>query len=110
MEGFPKELKFPDEADNRRILPLAGVKAKKAGACRFNGRTLYWKDMAIDRHGPELRRAYAAKYAASPIFRRALKSASRARIVHSVGASDPARTVRTEADFVSLLEELCRNT
>jgi len=113
MEGFLQSLKFKSPKRQARVCHLSGKAAKKKGRWgimwRLFGR-LYWRGKGIDRCGEDftrlVRRAYLAMYQSSPELRKALSDTHGAPLCHSIGGSDKRKTVLTEEEFISFLDEL----
>ncbi|MDR1170784.1 MAG: hypothetical protein LBK97_08135 [Prevotellaceae bacterium] len=113
MESFLQSLKTPDRKLQKKIWQLHGGKAKRAGEAlkyTFDGKHLTWKGKTIDRFSDGymqlLRQAYHAKFEQDALFRFALEATGKKPLVHSIGKQNPEETILTEAEFISLLEEL----
>ena len=112
MEGFLQGLKIADPVEQKRVCGLVGEAAKKAGQ-RHDWRArgaLWWGGREIDRFGVEyqalLDRAWRALAEKSWKFRAALAATEGARLVHTMGKSDPRETVLTEAELCDRLTAL----
>ena len=109
MEGFLQSLKFSNEEMQKHVCTLIGREAKYKGKHKnwWTNQTLYWKGKEYKRKSEEyqnlLDRAYQAMYDQSEKFRKALKATKNATITHSIGKSDPTRTILTEKEFCSRL-------
>lgn len=113
-EGLLQSLKFSDLRQQREVCAMGGRQAKSIGVKQNSSwqltQRLFWKGYSIDRHGQVyqvfLDRIYQAIANQCPDFRVALLATGDAKITHSVGCSDPASTVLTEAEFCSRLMRL----
>ena len=110
MEGFLQSLKYRSRKKQRAVCALAGKEAKKKGRRKFFWRlsgTLYWNGVRIKRQGTAfsqlLMRAYLEMYLQCPAFREALAASEGKELAHSIGGSDPKRTVLTEREFIACL-------
>lgn len=116
MEGFLQGLKFDKPHIQVEVCKLVGFAAKKRGSDRNRQwklkQTLWWKGVALDRHGDEyqalLERAYAAMLDQSESFRKALLASGDATLTHEIGRANPHDTVLTKAEFCGLLTRLRR--
>lgn len=114
MEGLLQALKFEDPDMQPAVCALAGAAAKRRGSGRTRtwqkAQTLWWKGIAMDRHGEAyqafLDRAYRALFEQCPAFRRALYATGTAVLTHSIGWDDPARTILTVEEFCGRLMRL----
>lgn len=112
MEGFLQSLKFKEIPMQEYICSLVGAKAKYAGKKRkwWKTQKLYWRGVEIDRHSPEyqtlLDRAYQAMFDQSESFRKALAAAGNAVFTHSIGKTDPSKTILTVSEFCGRLMRL----
>ena len=113
MEGFLQSLKFRSRKKQRAICLLVGKEAKKKGSRKFFWRLsgmLYWNGVRIKRQSASfselLTRAYLEMYLQAASFREALTASEGKRLVHSIGGSDPKRTVLTEEEFIACLNML----
>lgn len=111
MEGFLQSLKFESQDMQKYVCTLVGKAAKFKGKNKkwYKTQTLYWKGNAIDRHSEEyqklLDKAYTALYANNS-FRNALEASRGCVLTHSIGKSDPHKTVLTVKEFCSRLTKL----
>ena len=110
MEGFLQALKFKNEKKQRRVCSLVGANAKTAGAKKFLWKLfgrVYWQGEKYRRESEEFKRlvarAYAALYNGNERFRTALTASGSRPLVHSIGKSDPKKTILTEREFVDNL-------
>lgn len=113
MEGLLQSFKFDKTHIQEEVCKLVGFGAKKRGQDRNQHwqqrQTLWWKGVAYDRHGDEyqelLDRAYAA-LATNPGFMRALRATDGMTLTHTMGSRDPRKTVLTQREFCSRLEDI----
>ena len=112
LEGFLQSLKTKDEQKQKLICSLIGKDAKTVGSflTEYDGTHLYWKGKPIDRFSEEyhalLRRVYLARFEHDANFRQALEYTKNKKLIHTVGNSDPQKTILTDAEFINLLSEL----
>ncbi len=114
MEGFLQATKFADPDIQVEVCALAGARAKKRGSSRTRAwqavQTLWWRGVALDRHGEGyqrlLDRAFRAMFEQSAAFRVALAATGTAALAHSMGRTDPRETILTIDEFCSRLTAL----
>lgn len=115
MEGFLQSLKFESPDMQEYVCSLIGKMAKFKGKPKkwYTKQELYWRGKVIDRHSEEyqklLDKAFKAMYDQSESFRKALKASEGANLSHSMGKSDPKKTVLTNTEFLSRLRRLREN-
>lgn len=117
LEGILQSLKFDKQPVQEEVCKLVGLKAKFRGKGRNKAwktrQTLWWKGLAIDRHGDEyqylLDMIYQAVYDQNDSFRRALAATQKAVLTHSIGHNKESETVLTEREFCSRLTKLRDN-
>jgi len=111
MEGFLQSLKFKNPDMQKHVCTLVGLQAKRKGKDKawWKDQTLYWLGKPINRHDKEyqdlLDRAFAALNQNSS-FRKALEASGDAVLTHTIGKSDPHRTILTISEFVGRLTRL----
>ncbi len=112
MEGFLQGLKYRNPARQARICLLVGKDAKLAGKNKWLWkimRTVWWRGKPIKRLEEDFQRlidrAYDALYENAD-FRRALLDSGEEPLLHSMGKTNPRKTVLTEREFVTRLERL----
>lgn len=110
MEGFLQSLKYKSRKRQRAVCALVGKAAKKKGKHKFFWRVsgnLYWNGVRVKRQSTAfselLMRAYLEMYLQCPAFRAALAASEGKELTHSIGGSDPKRTVLTEKEFIACL-------
>lgn len=111
MEGWLQALKFKSEDMQKEVCLLVGAKAKFKGKKKnwYVTQTLWWKGKEIDRHSQEyqdlLDKAFG-RLALNSKFRAALLASGNAVLTHSMGKSDPSKTVLTTQEFCSRLTRI----
>lgn len=111
MEGFLQSLKFKSIEMQEYVCTLVGFKAKMKGKNKkwWKTQTLWWKGKKIDRNSKEyqdlLNRAFNELFKNTK-FKNALKATGNANITHSIGKTDPSKTVLTTAEFCNRLIKL----
>lgn len=117
MEGFLQGLKCQNQEVQIRVCNMRGKRAKFFGIRHknspvYNAETngVFWQGVKYNRHGEEfqqlLRRAYSAMFDQAPRFREALEATGTKHLYHSIGSTDPHKTILTEQEFCSILTEL----
>ena len=108
MEGFLQSLKFKNPEMQEYVCTLVGKTAKFKGKKKkwWTTQILWWKGIPYSRGSYEYqnlldRAFFCLSYNES--FRRALKATNNAVLKHSIGNSNPSRTVLTEKEFCSRL-------
>lgn len=111
MEGFLQSLKFKNIEMQRHVCTLVGKSAKFKGKKKkwWRTQTLWWNGIELKRDGKLyqmlLDRAFKC-LAENEGFKKALLSTNNAVLKHSIGNSNPSRTVLTEREFCSRLMKL----
>ena len=111
MEGFLQSLKFKNPEMQKYVCTLVGKAAKFKGKDKkwWKEQKLYWQGVEYEREGDEyqllLNRAYNALYQNTG-FQRALEASKPATLTHSIGKTDPTRTILTQAEFCGRLMKL----
>lgn len=111
MEGFLQSLKFKNPEMQKYVCTLVGKAAKFKGKKKrwWKDQMLYWQGTEYKRSSGEyqdlLDRAYEA-LAQNVGFRNALKASGNSTLTHSMGKSDPTKTILTKQEFCSRLEKL----
>ena len=111
MEGFLQSLKFKNPDMQRHVCTLVGKAAKFKGKDKkwWREQKLFWLGQEFDRHGKEyqrlLNRAFNALFQNTG-FRNALEASKPAVLTHSIGKTDPSRTVLTQSEFCGRLMKL----
>lgn len=112
IEGVLQSLKVYDVQQQAEFWGMKGFRAKKAGR-HINwqdDQILWWNETPIDRHGEEyqllLDELYGQCYAQCQPFRQVLLDARDAELDHTIGNTDPERTILTVDEFLSRLRIL----
>ena len=111
MEGFLQSLKFKNPEMQKHVCTLVGKAAKFKGKDKkwWKEQKLYWQGVEYERESDEyqllLNRAYNALYQNTG-FQRALEASKPAILTHSIGKTDPTRTILTQAEFCGRLMKL----
>lgn len=114
LEGILQALKFEDPEEQIRVCGLIGIEAKRAGRKRNKVwqaiQTLWWQRERFDRESEAfqlfLDEIFESVFTDDPTFREALLATGDAQLIHSIGNSDPTKTVLTEDEFCSRLLRL----
>ncbi|AAQ17919.1 gp30.3 conserved hypothetical protein [Aeromonas phage Aeh1] len=112
MEGLLQSLKFQDVNKQIQIAAMSGTAAKFRGAKKkwYNGQTLYWKGVPFSRHTDAyqnlLDNAYDEMFVQNESFRKALTDSKNTVLCHSIGHTDPFRTILTVEEFLCRLNRL----
>lgn len=111
MEGFLQGLKFEGAEKQTEIFQMVGKKAKFKGKKRkwWLDQKLYWQGRPMDRQSDEfkaiVREAFDA-LSTNEDFQKALLAMGNKRLFHSMGKSDPTKTILTEEEFCAILTEI----
>jgi len=111
MEGFLQSIKFKSIEMQEYVCTLIGITAKRKGAKKNwqETQTLYWKGSEIKRNSQEyqdlLDRAYNELYKNTK-FKAALEASGKATLIHTIGKTDPTKTILTVKEFCSRLTKL----
>lgn len=111
MESLLLGLKFETIETQNGVFERVGVKAKLRGKKRkwYLDQTLYWQGTPMKRDSEEykniVREAFYA-LAENIDFQQTLLATGSKRLYHTMGKSDPTRTILTEAEFCSILTEI----
>jgi predicted NAD-dependent protein-ADP-ribosyltransferase YbiA (DUF1768 family) len=109
MEALLQSLKFANIDAQRSLWKRSGFQAKFAGKGEpwWEKQTLYWKGEEIPRHSEEyqslLTEAYYELFEQNEKAREALISTGNEKITHTVGTTDPNRTILTRNEFCARL-------
>lgn len=111
MESLLQGLKFETVETQNGVFERVGVKAKLRGKKRkwYLDQTLYWQGTPMKRDSEEykniVREAFYA-LAENIDFQQTLLATVDKHLYHTMGKSDPTRTILTEAEFCSILTEI----
>ena len=104
-------LKFEGVETQNSVFQRVGVKAKLRGKKRkwYLDQTLYWQGTPMKRDSEEykniVREAFYA-LAENIDFQQTLLATGDKRLYHTMGKSDPTRTILTEEEFCGILTEV----
>lgn len=112
-EGWLQSLKYKNPLMQEHICLLVGKKAKFSGSKKnwYRTQTLWWKGNPIKRDSKEYQELLDRAYDALAInngFRKALLATHNATLTHSIGRTDPKKTILTRSEFCSRLTRLRR--
>lgn len=111
MESLLQGLKFEGVETQNSVFQRVGVKAKLRGKKRkwYLDQTLYWQGTPMKRDSEEykniVREAFYA-LAENIDFQQTLLATGDKRLYHTMGKSDPTRTILTEEGFCGILTEV----
>ena len=108
MEGFLQSLKFKNPEMQKHVCSLVGRTAKFKGKYKawWRNQILWWKGEEIDRHAVSYQALLDKVFDAlskNVKFKKALLATRNATLTHSIGNTNPHRTVLTEKEFCSRL-------
>lgn len=104
MEGFLQSLKFKEIEKQKEVCLLVGKKAKFKGKKKkwWLEQTLYWQGQSFHRQSNEYQQLLDKAFFAlskNESFQRVLLDTKEEMITHSIGKSDPSKTILTEEEF-----------
>lgn len=108
MESLFQGLKFEGVETQNSVFQRVGVKAKLRGKKRkwYLNQTLYWQGVPMKRNSAEYRAIVEEAYEAlsqNKDFQKALLATGEKTLYHTMGKSDPTRTILTEEEFCEIL-------
>lgn len=108
MESLLQGLKFEGVETQNRVFQRVGVKAKLRSKKRkwYLEQTLYWQGVQMKRDSAEYRAIVEEAYEAlsqNKDFQKALLATGEKTLYHTMGKSDPTRTILTEEEFCEIL-------
>ena len=111
MEGLLQGLKFEGAEKQARIFQLVGKEAKFKGKKRkwWLDQTLYWQGHKMTRQSKEfmaLVKEAVDALATNREFQKTLLATGNKRLFHTMGKSDPTKTILTEEEFCNILTEV----
>ena len=111
MEGLLQGLKFKNKEKQRTVFLMVGKQAKFAGKLKkwYTDQVLYFQGEAIARSSREYQDLLDEAFESlshNHKFRAALLSTQNATLKHSIGKTDPTRTVLTVQEFISRLVKI----
>ena len=112
MEGFLQSLKYKSPEKQRLICALSGIEAKNKGKYKLIWKitgNIYWQGRKIKRLSYEfqqlINRAYSELFK-NEEFKKALKDSQGYTLAHTIGKSNPKKTILTEEEFLFELNSL----
>ena len=104
-------LKFEDAEKQVSIFQMVGKNAKFKGKKRkwWLDQKLYWQGRPMDRQSDEFKAIVREVFDAlstNEDFQKTLLATGNKRLFHSMGKSDPTRTILTEEEFCTILTEI----
>ena len=114
MEGLLQSLKFKSIDMQKHVCTLVGKVAKFKGKKKkwWRTQTLYWNGIEVNRHSKEYKELLDEAYFElfkNEGFKKALLATGNSNLTHSIGSSNPNRTILTEQEFCSRLMKLKHN-
>lgn len=114
MESLLQGLKFKGVETQNAVFQKVGVKAKMRGKKRkwYLDQTLYWQGTPIKRDSEEYRALVEEAFDAlsqNTDFQKALLATGDKTLYHTMGKSDPTRTILTEEEFCEILTKVRNN-
>ena len=111
MESLLQGLKFETVETQNGVFERVGVKAKLRGKKRkwYLDQTLYWQGTPMKRDSKEYKNIVCeAFYALAEYidFQKTLLATGNKHLYHTMGKSDPTRTILTEDEFCEILTNL----
>jgi len=111
IESLLQGLKFEDTEKQDKIFKFVGKNAKRKGKKRkwYLDQTLYWQGIPMKRDSAEyialVKEAFDA-LSDNKDFQKTLLSTGNKTLYHTMGKSDPTRTILTEKEFCDILTEI----
>lgn len=111
IESLLQGLKFETPEKQDKIFKLVGKDAKRKGKeCKwYLDQTLYWQGTRMKRDSAEymafVKEAFDA-LSENKDFQKTLLSTGNKTLCHTIGESDPTRTVLTEKEFCDILTDI----
>ena len=104
-------LKFEGIEKQNKIFKQVGIQAKFKGKKRkwYLDQQLYWQGKPMMRDSEEYRSIVEEAFnalAENKDFQKALLATGNRRLYHSIGKSDPTKTILTEKEFCSILTKI----
>lgn len=111
MEALLQGLKFEGVEKQAKIFKLVGVQAKFKGKKRkwYLDQRLYWQGKPMMRDSEEYRLLVEEAFdalAQNEDFQKALLATGIKQLYHTMGKTDPTKTILTEEEFCSLLTKI----
>ncbi|ASJ80302.1 hypothetical protein MWV29_001613 [Escherichia coli] len=110
-EGFLQGLRFKNPEKQREIFLMHGGKAKRTGRTeKIENHMLYFQGRPIHRMSEHYYRlvhlAFVTMARNNPEFCKALLATGNKKLRHSIGGTDPLKTILTESEFCSILNDI----
>ena len=112
MEPLLMSIKYPEVEEQLFILEnLHGFDAKKYGKKKpwWEKQELYWLGEPMDRHSEVYKNflieAYSSLFEQNDLARQTLIDTGRATLKHSIGGTNPTRTILTRTEFCVMLTQ-----
>lgn len=114
MESLLQGLKFEGVETQNSVFQRVGAKAKMRGKKRkwYINQTLYWQGAPMKRDSAEYRALLTEAFEAlsqNKDFQNALLATGDKTLYHTMGKSDPTRTILTEEEFCEILTNVRTN-
>ena len=111
MESLLQGLKFETVETQNGVFERVGVKAKLRGKKRkwYLDQTLYWQGTPMKRDSEEYKNIVCEAFyalAENIDFQKTLLATGNKHLYHTMGKSDPTRTILTEDEFCEILTNL----
>lgn len=111
MEALLQGLKFEGVEKQAKIFKPVGVQAKFKGKKRkwYLDQRLYWQGKPMMRDSEEYKSLINEAFdalAQNKDFQNALLATNNKRLYHTMGKSDPTKTILTEEEFCSILTKI----
>ena len=111
MESLLQGLKFKSIETQNSVFQRVGAKAKLRGKKRkwYLDQTLYWQGSPMKRDSAEYRALVREAFEAlsrNKDFQKALLATGNKTLYHTMGKSDPTRTILTEDEFCEILTDI----
>ena len=111
MESLLQGLKFETVETQNGVFERVGVKAKLRGKKRkwYLDQTLYWQGTPMKRDSKEYKNIVCEAFyalAENIDFQKTLLATGNKHLYHTMGKSDPTRTILTEDEFCEILTNL----
>ena len=111
MESLLQGLKFATVETQNGVFERVGVKAKLRGKKRkwYLDQTLYWQGTPMKRDSEEYKNIVCEAFyalAENIDFQKTLLATGNKHLYHTMGKSDPTRTILTEDEFCEILTNL----
>ena len=111
MESLLQGLKFEGVETQNSVFQRVGVKAKLRGKKRkwYLDQRLYWQGIPMKRDSKEYQSLVKEAFEAlsqNTNFQKALLATGEKTLYHTMGKTDPTRTILTEEEFCEILTDI----